>query len=58
MGISKNIALWIPICLAGQLWGVFFKGLDTYDIEGCEFSKKFTAETGGDMEKLMECIGN
>ena len=25
MSTSKNIALWIPACLGGQLWGVFFK---------------------------------
>ena len=27
--------------------------LDTDDIEACEFSKKFRAETSGDMEKLV-----
>ena len=32
--------------------------LDTYDIEGCEFWKKFTAGTSGDMEKLMACVGH
>ena len=32
--------------------------LDTDDIEGCEFSKKFRAETSGDMEKLMTCVGH
>ena len=30
--------------------------LDTDDIEGCEFSKKFRAETNGDMEKSMACV--
>ena len=30
--------------------------LDTDDIEGCEFSKKFRAETSGDTEKLMACV--
>ena len=25
MGTSKNMPLWIPACLGGQLWGVFFK---------------------------------
>ena len=34
------------------------QGLDTDDIEGCEFSKKFRAETSGDMEKLMACVGH
>ena len=32
--------------------------LDTDDIEGCEFSKKFRAGTSGDMEKLMTCVGH
>ena len=27
-----------------------FQDLATYDIEGCEFSKKFRAETSGDMD--------
>ena len=27
---------------------IALQGLDTDDIEGCEFSKKFRAETGGD----------
>ena len=29
--------------------------LYTDDIEGAEISKKFRAETSGDMEKLMAC---
>ena len=32
------------------------QALDTDDIESCEFSKKFRAETSGDMEKLMACV--
>ena len=32
--------------------------LNTDDIEGCEFSKKFRAEISGDMEKLMACVGH
>ena len=32
--------------------------LDTDGIECCEFSKKFRAETSGDMEKLMACVGH
>ena len=32
--------------------------LDTDDIESCEFSKKFRAESSGDMEKLMACVGH
>ena len=34
------------------------QGLDTDDIEGCHLSKKFRAETSGDMEKLMACVGH
>ena len=29
---------------------IALQGLDTDDIEGCEFSKKFRAETSGDMK--------
>ena len=29
---------------------------DTDDLEGCEFSSKFRAETIGNMEKLMACV--
>ena len=32
--------------------------VDTDDLEGCDFSKKFRAETSGDMEKLMVCVGH
>ena len=32
--------------------------LDTDHIEGCDFSKKFRAETSGDMEKLMAYVGH
>ena len=31
---------------------ITLQGLTTDDIEDCEFSKKFRAETSGDMEKL------
>ena len=34
---------------------IALQGLDTDDIEGCEFSKKFRAETS--MERLMACVG-
>ena len=37
---------------------IALQDLDTDDIEGCEFSKKFRAETSGDMEKLMACVGH
>ena len=37
---------------------IALQGLDTDDIEGCEFSKKFRAETIGDIEKLMACVGH
>ena len=37
---------------------IAFQDLDTDDIEGCEFSKKFRAETIGDIEKLMACVGH
>ena len=37
---------------------IALQGLDTDDIESCEFSKKFRAETSADMQKLMACIGH
>ena len=37
---------------------IALQDLDTDDIEGCEFSKKFRAENSGDMEKLMACVGH
>ena len=37
---------------------IALQALDTDDLEGCEFSSKFRAETIGDMEKLMACVGH
>jgi len=37
---------------------IALQDLDTNDFDGCEFSKKFRAETSGDMEKLMACVGH
>ena len=37
---------------------IALQGLDTDDIEGSEFSKKFRDETSGDMEKVMVCVGH
>ena len=37
---------------------IALQGLDTDDIEGCEFSNKFRAETSGDTEQLMACVGH
>ena len=37
---------------------IALQGLDTDDIEDCEFLKKFRAETSGNMEKLMACVGH
>ena len=31
--------------------------MDADDFEGCEFSWKFRAETSGNMEKIMACVG-
>ena len=36
---------------------VSLQGLDRDDLR-CEFSSKFTAETQGDMEKLIASVGN
>ena len=35
----------------------FWRQVDIDDFEGCEFSTKFTAETSGDMEKVIVCVG-
>ena len=37
---------------------IALQGLNTDGFEGCEFSKKFRAETSGDMAKLMTCVGH
>ena len=37
---------------------IALQGLDTDDIKGCEFSKKFRVETSGNMEKVMTCVGH
>ena len=37
---------------------IALQAVDTDDLEGCEFSKKFRAESIGDMEKLMGCVGH
>ena len=37
---------------------IALQALNTEDLEGCEFSKKFRAKSSGDMEKLMGCVGH
>ena len=37
---------------------IALQALDTDDLEGCEFSSKFRAETIRDMGKLMACVGH
>ena len=32
--------------------------MNTEDLEGCEFPKKFRAKSSGDMEKRMGCVGH
>ena len=32
--------------------------MNTEDLEGCEFSKKYRAKSSGDMEKIMGCVGH
>ena len=36
--------------LTVRVYDNYNQGLDTNDFEGCKFSKKFRAETSGDME--------
>ena len=35
-----------------------FQSVDTDDLDGCEFSKKFRSKSSGDMKKLMGCVGH
>ena len=35
---------------------IALQAVNTDDLEGCEFSKKFRAKSSGDMEKLMGCV--
>ena len=37
---------------------IALQDLDTNDLEGCEFSSKFRAETIREMGKLMVCVGH
>ena len=37
---------------------IALQALNTEDLEGCEFSKKFRAKSSGDMKKLMGCVGH
>ena len=37
---------------------IALQDLDTNDFDGCEFAKKFRAETCGDMEKPLACVGH
>ena len=37
---------------------IALQAVDTDDLEGCEFSKKFRGKSSGDMEKLMGCVGH
>ena len=48
----------LTVRVCGNYNLIALQGLDTDDIEGCEFPKKFRAETGGNMEKLMTCVGH
>ena len=36
---------------------ISLQAVDTDELEGCEFSKKFRAKSSGGMEKLMGCVG-
>ena len=37
---------------------IALQDLDTDDLEDCEFSSRYRAETIGDMEKPMACVGH
>ena len=35
---------------------IALQAVNTDDLEGCEFSKKFRAKSSGDMKKIMGCV--
>ena len=37
---------------------IALKVWDTDDLEGCKFSTNLRAETSGDIEKLIPCVGH
>ena len=37
---------------------IALQAVDTDDLEGWEFSKKFREKSSGDMKKLMGCVGH
>ena len=37
---------------------IALQAVNTDDLEGCEFSKKFRAKSSGDKKKLMGCVGH
>ena len=37
---------------------IALQAVDTNDLEGWEFSKKFREKSSGDMKKLMGCVGH
>ena len=37
---------------------IALQAVDIVDLEGWEFSKKFRAESSGDMGQLMDCVGH
>ena len=53
------MTLWpITTLLSLETKSLALQGLDTDDIEGCKFSKKFRVETSVDMDKLMAYVGH
>ena len=48
----------IRVRVYGDYNSIALQDVDTYDLEGCEFSKKFRAKSSGDMKKLMCCVGH
>ena len=48
----------ITVRLYDHYNSIALQAVDTDDLEGCEFSRKFRAKSGGDMEKLMGCVGH
>ena len=48
----------ITVRVYGHYNSIALQAVDTDDLEGCEFSKKFRAKSSAEMNKLMGCVGH
>jgi len=57
-GVSLRGGVSLMISPDDDYNSIAFQAADTYDIEGCEFSKKFKTKSSRDMKKLMGFVGD